>query len=233
MGDVRRLPSEMLPSELSQFDGVGTDAAGAVATRELTLMETRRKVYTERFGPCSDYHVDDDQTMRVDVSVHPPSESRDFTTLVTSGMSDYPIAMPNGQRSVRGELLLYVTHVDETAIKLIRGAAKIPYQRKHGLSIGTTSSLADLGGLLSGSSQQDCVYMLPVVESDSKPIAAQELVGGALQLFWLVTITEAERNLIDESGIHKFLALLEKNNHAVYFDLTRECYVKRKGWFRR
>jgi len=49
----------------------------------------------------------------------------------------------------------------------------------------------------------------------------------------MVTISDAERKLIETSGIHKFLSLLERNKHAVYFDLTRDCYVKRKGWFRR
>jgi hypothetical protein len=75
--------------------------------------------------------------------------------------------------------------------------------------------------------------MLPVFESDSKPIPAKQYLGGSIQLFWMVTITEAERKLIETSGIHKFLSLMEKNKHAVYFDPTRECYVKRKSWFRR
>ena len=167
------------------------------------------------------------------MSVHLPHETRDFATLVTSGMSDYPIPMPNGQRSVRAELLLYATHVDELAIQILRGAAKVPYRKKHGLSIGTTGTLDEMQELLSSSNQQDCVYMLPVIESDSKPIPAKEVIGSVIQLFWLITITDAERNLIESGGIHKFLSLLEKNNHAVYFDLTRECYVKRKGWFRR
>ena len=197
------------------------------------LSELRRLAYQERFGPCSRYDVDEDPSMRVDVSVHLPEDARDFTTLVTSGMSDYPIPMPNGQRSVRAELLLYVTHLDELAIQILRGAAKLPFRKKKGLSIGTTESLDELRDQLSDSQQKDCVYMLPVVESDSKPIPAKEVIGGVVQLFWLVTITEAERKLIDTGGIHKFLSLLEKNNHAVFFDLMRDCYVKRKGWFRR
>lgn len=259
-----RLPSEMMPSELPEYDGVSAvePSAGiptdlqdieqdvvepetaemepldlkpneSDATGEFSLYDFRRSAYDDRFGPCSRYDVDSDDSMRVDVSVHQPDGTRDFVTLVTSGMSDYPIAMPNGQRSVRAELLLYVTHVDELAIEVLRNAAKIPYRRKHGLSIGTTGSLSELGEQVSESHQQDCVYMLPVIESDSKPIPAKETIGSAIQLFWLVTITDAERKLIETSGIHKFLSLLEKNNHAVFFDLTRECYVKRKGWFRR
>ncbi|MCA9136372.1 MAG: suppressor of fused domain protein [Planctomycetales bacterium] len=203
------------------------------AMTDLSRHDFRRLEYEQRFGPSSRYDVDQDETMRVDVSVHQPSGTRDFATLVTSGMSDYPIPMPNGQRSVRAELLLYATHIDELAIEVLRSAAKIPYRKKHGLSIGTTGSLSDLSNQLSESHQQDCVYMLPVIESDSKPIPAKETLGSAIQLFWLVTITDAERKLIETSGIHKFLSLLEKNNHAVFFDLTRECYVKRKGWFRR
>ncbi|MDV6032632.1 MAG: hypothetical protein F9B45_21615 [Phycisphaera sp. RhM] len=246
LGRAEEQPADF---ELAEYDGgsaARVTAAGevAVATQpkddrsdvaaaQPGLSELRRLAYEERFGPCSRYDVDDDPSMRVDVSVHLPDDARDFTTLVTSGMSDYPIPMPNGQRSVRAELLLYVTHLDELAIQILRGAAKLPFQKKKGLSIGTTESLDGLRDQLSGSQQKDCVYMLPVVESDSKPIPAKEVIGGVVQLFWLVTITEAERKLIDTGGIHKFLSLLEKNNHAVFFDLMRDCYVKRKGWFRR
>ncbi|PAY20193.1 hypothetical protein CKO51_07090 [Rhodopirellula sp. SM50] len=246
LGRAEEQPADF---ELAEYDGgsgegVATVGEVAVATKseddrsdvaasQTGLSELRRLAYEERFGPCSRYDVDDDPSMRVDVSVHLPEDARDFTTLVTSGMSDYPIPMPNGQRSVRAELLLYVTHLDELAIQILRGAAKLPFRKKKGLSIGTTESLDELRDQLSGSEQQDCVYMLPVVESDSKPIPAKETIGGVVQLFWLVTITEAERKLIDTGGIHKFLSLLEKNHHAVFFDLTRDCYVKRKGWFRR
>ncbi|MCS7470246.1 suppressor of fused domain protein, partial [Stieleria sp. ICT_E10.1] len=246
LGRAEEQPADF---ELAEYDGVSAErvaTAGKVAVAaepeddrsdiaaaQTGLSELRRLAYEERFGPCSRYDVDDDPSMRVDVSVHLPEDARDFTTLVTSGMSDYPIPMPNGQRSVRAELLLYVTHLDELAIQILRGAAKLPYRKKKGLSIGTTESLDELRDQLSGSQQKDCVYMLPVVESDSKPIPAKEVIGGVVQLFWLVTITEAERKLIDTGGIHKFLSLLEKNNHAVFFDLMRDCYVKRKGWFRR
>ncbi|QDV46926.1 Suppressor of fused protein (SUFU) [Stieleria neptunia] len=226
-GDVGVAPTRATEARATE------DQQAVVAAAQTGLSELRRLAYEERFGPRSRYDVDDDPAMRVDVSVHLPEAARDFTTLVTSGMSDYPIPMPNGQRSVRAELLLYVTHLDELAIQVLRGAAKLPFRKKKGLSIGTTESLDGLHDPLSGSQQQDCVYMLPVVESDSKPIQAKEVIGGVVQLFWLVTITEAERKLIDTGGIHKFLSLLEKNNHAVFFDLMRDCYVKRKGWFRR
>jgi uncharacterized protein (DUF3084 family) len=204
-----------------------------VSPATVSMMDLRRQEYKKRFGPCSNYHQDDDASMRVDVAVYPPGRGRDFATLVTSGMSDYPIPMPNGQRDVHAELLLYATHVDDSAVQILRGAAKVPFQSKQGLSIGTTGSLRGLKGLMQGSKHNDCVYMLPIVESDSKPIAAKELIGSTIQLFWLVTITDAERKLIDTGGIHRYLSLLQKNHHAVYFDLMRECYVKRKSWFRR
>ncbi|WP_182866286.1 suppressor of fused domain protein [Rhodopirellula sp. JC639] len=236
-----RLPSEILPSELPHYDGVSQAAesegnvavAAGVPATDAELNRLRRAAFEERFGPCCRYDVDDDPTMRVDVSVHSPEGNRDFMTLVTSGMSDYPIPMPNGQRSVRAELLLYVTHLDDLAIQIVRGAAKEPYRKKKGLSIGTTGSLEGLHDLMPDSQQKDCVYMLPVIESDSKPIQTEAGIGGVIQLFWLMTITEAERKLIDTGGIHKFLSLLEKNSHAVFFDPMRECYVKRKRWFRR
>ncbi|MEM6473916.1 MAG: suppressor of fused domain protein, partial [Planctomycetota bacterium] len=137
------------------------------------------------------------------------------------------------QRSVRAELLLYMTQVEEHAVEILRAAAKIPFRKKQGLSIGTTGSNGELRTLLAGSNQEDCVYMLPVIESDSKPLPAREMLGSSIQLFWMVTISTAERKLIENQGIHKFLPLLEKFNHSVYFDLMRGCYVKRKSWFRR
>lgn len=207
--------------------------ASDTSVAQVDLWEFRRQQFKRRFGMPSREHLDPDTQMRVDVIVYPPSGDREMHTLITNGMSDYPIPMPNGQRSVRAELLLYATQVETHAIEILRAAAKIPFRKKQGLSIGTTGTNEELRSLLSGSNQEDCVYMLPVIESDSKPIHAKEQLGSSIQLFWMLTISAAERKLIDNTGIHKFLPLLEKNKHSVYFDLMRECYVKRKGWFRR
>ncbi|MEO1615633.1 MAG: suppressor of fused domain protein [Planctomycetota bacterium] len=207
--------------------------ASDTSVAQVDLWEFRRQQFERRFGMPSREHLDPDTQMRVDVIVYPPSGDREMHTLITNGMSDYPIPMPNGQRSVRAELLLYATQVETHAIEILRAAAKIPFRKKQGLSIGTTGTNEELRSLLSGSNQEDCVYMLPVIESDSKPIHAKEQLGSSIQLFWMLTISAAERKLIDNTGIHKFLPLLEKNKHSVYFDLMRECYVKRKGWFRR
>ena len=229
--EVRGLP----PDAETVDPPISTAAVGEVELVQSAdaILQFRKQAFEKLFGPPIRYDVDDDPVMRVDISIHAPHEERDFTTLVTSGMSDYPIAMPNGQRSVRAELLLYVTHIDETAIEILRAAAKVPYQRKQGLTIGSTATLNEFRKLMQGSHQQHAVYLLPVIESDSKPIPAKDLLGNSIQLFWLVTITDGERKLIESSGIHKFMSLLERNNHAVYFDLTRDCYVKRKRWFRR
>ncbi|OYP31005.1 suppressor of fused domain protein [Rhodopirellula sp. MGV] len=197
------------------------------------IVAFRKQLFEEKFGPCIRYDRDIDPHMPIDVLIHGPHQSRDYTTLVTSGMSDHPIEMPNGQKTVCAELVFYAAHVDETAIQILRAAAKVPYQRNQPLSIGATATLNHLKDVMSGSQQKDAVYLLPTVQSDSKPIAVKEQLGHSIQLFWLVTITEAERKLIETSGIHKFLSLLQKNKHAVYFDLMRDCYVKRKGWFRR
>ncbi|KAA5544502.1 hypothetical protein FYK55_09235 [Roseiconus nitratireducens] len=193
----------------------------------------RREAYEHRFGPCDQTLVDSDPAMRVDLSIHLPRGDREFCTLVTSGMSDYPIPMPRGQRSVRAELLMYVAQVDDRAINVLRCAAKMPFKHKRGLSIGTTAALGDLDGWLLDSKHRACVYLLPTIEADSKPISVPDDDGGPIQLFWLVTITAAERSVIDGSGIHKFLPLMRKYQHSVCFDPSRECYVKRKRWFRR
>lgn len=217
----------------SELDRTNQSSEPATSTSHESVISFRKDALQQRFGPCIRYDVDPDTEMRVDVSVHGPHESRDYNTLVTSGMSDYPITMPNRQSTVRAELVFYATHIDETAITILRAAAKLPYQQGQGLAIGNTARLDHLRDVMSGSDQRDAVYLLPTVDSDSKPIPAKEILGNPIQLFWLVTITEAERKLIDTEGIHKFLPLLEKNNHAVYFDLMRDCYVKRKSWFRR
>ncbi|MCD0458323.1 suppressor of fused domain protein [Roseiconus lacunae] len=225
-------PQESSDSNTDDFESPDSKSPAQTHSYE-SVVEFRKQIYESKFGPCLRYDEDRDAEMRIDISIHGPHDSRDYTTLVTSGMSDYPIAMPNGQRAVCAELLLYVTHVDESALKILRTAAKAPYQRQQGLSIGTTATLNQLKDEMSGSPQQDAVYLLPTVESDSKPIPAKDYVGNSIQLFWLLTITDQERKLIETNGIHKFLSLLEKNNHTVYFDLMRDCYVKRKAWFRR
>ena len=216
-------------------DDLGNGKVVSSADNARHAAEHRAAEFERRFGPCA--KVDEarsDDRMSIDVCIHPPHEERDFTTLVTSGMSNYPVPMPHGKRSVIAELLLYVTHVDRGSIELLRSAAMIPFIKKNGLAFGSTGSLLDQQVLgIEGSQLDSCVFMLPVIDADSKPVPPAKEGGPTTQPFWLVPITSAERKLIDFSGIHKFLPLLERNNHPIYFDATRECYVRRKSWFRR
>ncbi|MEM0926288.1 MAG: hypothetical protein AAGJ83_09660, partial [Planctomycetota bacterium] len=71
------------------------------------LREFRRSKFEERFGLAGETRIDPDESMRIDVTDFPPDGEREMHTLVTNGMSDFPIPMPNGQRSVRAELLLH------------------------------------------------------------------------------------------------------------------------------
>ena len=204
------------------------------AADEKKAFAHRSAQFVQRFGPCSKIEAATEKhKLKIDVCIHPPHEERDFTTLVTSGMSNYPIPMPHGKRSVVAELLLYVAHVDQSSIELLRAAAMIPYLKKNGLSFGSTGKLDLAASGISGSALECCVFMLPVIDSDSKPLSAHTPNEPTTQPFWLVPITSAERKLIDFSGIHKFLPLLEKNSHPLFFDATRDCYVRRKSWFRR
>lgn len=198
----------------------------------LPLVEQREAAYSSRFGPYSEvFHELQPIIPHIDVYVHPPHGDREFTTLVTGGMSDHPMPIPPGPCSPRVELLLYVTEPTEEYVSLLRFLAQLPYTQKTWYSYGSTMTNGQPPRPIFEGSVLDCYVFLPsIIETDHDICESVVIEEAPLQLLWVVPISSAERQLIMDQDIDAFYELLDRHDHPLVVDRTRKCYVNRKRW---
>lgn len=200
------------------------------------LIEIRERAYVKQFGQFENVsHPLGPGIPHIDVYVHPPTEQRPITTLVTGGMSDHAMPIPgNGPASPRCELLLYVEQAEELHIQLLRFLASMPYQQKTWFSYGSTVNNGNPPQpIFEGSVLDHYVFMFPIVGNDFEFDQSVSLEGSPLQLLHVEPITAKERQFIIDRGMDDFLGLLEKKQHSPVLNPGRSCYVSKKGWFGR
>jgi hypothetical protein len=217
-------------SKSSKPAGRGPEQTAAVQART-RWAEQRQAEYVRRFGPISKVIREQaSPTGAIDIYVHPASKQRPFTTLVTSGMSDQAMPVPQGPNSPRAELILYVDRPHPTYINMLRHVAHLPHQHHTQLCYGSLISNGDPARPIFANSVLDCyLFMIPNVAADFQIQDALSIDGKPLQLLWVVPITCAERDFIAEHGMRGFCGLLDKNNHSMLLAPTRRCYVSGRG----
>jgi hypothetical protein len=199
------------------------------------LIQQREKAYAKQFGPFDSVsHPIVPGEPHIDVYIHKPTDARPFNTLVTGGMSDHAMAVPdNGPASPRCELVLYVHRVEEHHIELLRFLASQPYLQKTWFSYGSTlNNGTPPKPIFDDSTLDHFVFMFPVIGTDFDFHKSVSIEGSPLQLLHVEPITLAERKFIVDSGLDAFLDLLEKKQHLPLLNPERKCYVK-KSWFGR
>ncbi|QDT08762.1 suppressor of fused domain protein [Planctomycetes bacterium K23_9] len=162
----------------------------------------------------------------VDVCIHPGSAERPFTTLITNGMSDIPMDVPDGGWSPRAELIMYAREANPAYIRLLQGLAQIPRQEQRGFWYGATMANGDPAKAIFANSALDSfVFMIPAVASDFQISQSLSISDQPLQLLWVLPISSAERDLIDTDGMKRFCELLHQNHHQPLMVPHRTCYV--------
>lgn len=213
--------------------GLGGTPLAIPETSTAPFVEQRETEYVRRFGPYSQvYHELQPIIPHIDVYVHPPHGERDFTTLITSGMSDNPMPTPPGPSSPRAELVLYVAEATELCVDLLRFLAQLPYKQKIWYSYGSTMTNGQPPRPIFDGSVLDCyVFIPPTLDSDYEISESITIADAPLQVLWAVPITSVERQLVMDQGIDEFYGLLNKYRHPLVVDHSRKCYVNRKRWF--
>jgi len=221
------------PSVDEEPPRLGGATLGFPETSTLPFVEQREAEYIRRFGPYSQvYHELQPIIPHIDVYVHPPHGDRDYTTLITSGMSDNPMPVPPGAGSPRAELVLYVAEATELCVNLLRFLAQLPYKQNIWYSYGSTMTNGQpLQPIFDGSVLDCYVFIPPIIDSDYEICESAAIADAPLQVLWVVPITSAERQLVMDRGIDDFFELLNKHQHPLVVDQSRKCYVNRKRWF--
>jgi Suppressor of fused protein (SUFU) len=193
------------------------------------FLEERENLYVRFFGPVdSVYHELLIEDPHVDVYRFAPRPNLPFWTLVTGGMSDRRMHLPDDVPSElgRAELVLYVDEPQESYANLLRMLAHFPFEARTFFTDGHTFALADGDEpLFPGSELTTILFMGPIVAPDFRLREELVLEGDPVNLLWVVPITTAEADLKLERGMDALIELFDRNKHPVVLDTGRGSYV--------
>jgi hypothetical protein len=198
------------------------------------LAAIREKVLPAFFGPEYTVHPDESgEKPAIEILVFEPGTSeqgteRDYTTLVTSGLSDARMPVPEGSPYHRAELLMYVEEPDLTHANVMQWLARLPHQQKTTwYSPGTTMSNGNPPQPIFEDSELDCfLFLSSIVGNDDKVHEELVLDGDPVLMLWVVLITHAERQFIIERGLDDFMNVLDENKHSFVLDEGRKSFVE-------
>lgn len=219
VGDyVRQMRSSVMPHKLGGMSAV------------------RQKIYPSYFGPKFKVVRDaSGEKPAIDVVIFEPGTSkrgteRDYYCLVTSGMSDKPMRIPDGATFARAELLLYVEKPTDIHINVLQWLARLPHQQKTTwYGPGTTMTNGNPPQPIFDDSELDCYLFLSSIVGEDD-VVHRELIldGDPTTLLWVVPIANRECQYIIKSGLDDFLEILDKANFSFVLNEKRRSCIKGK-----
>jgi hypothetical protein len=206
------------------------DMLGVPAQDTAAFAEQREQVYRELFGAGATVsHEVLSMVPHIDVWIYPPGHAgRPFYTLVSSGMSDLPMELPEGvDRSYRRrEIILYCDAPEEAYIGLVRYFARFPHQYSTWLGPGHTVPNGDPPAPMYEGSELVAVLLADtVVRPDGELAGKLVLDGDPVHVLWPVPITQAELELKLKRGYGALLDLFDEAHHPVVLNPRRASYV--------
>ena len=207
---------------------------GAAPDPAPALAAAREAALLAGLGEPERIDRDGDRRHRVDVHVY----ARDFAAdrasgrnegcvLVTSGMSDRLMAMPegyDGDESAARELLWYVRAPHQAFIERLRWLAKLPFAEGSWLGYGHTVPLPEPP--LAGSPFSTFLLLPPVVAADRHLFDNLHLHGQGVEPLAVHLVSDAEYDLVrSDEGLDVFLDLLDVHRYPLVFDPARPSYL--------
>ena len=215
------------------------------------LIEAVERHVAEHFPGYGDdatvWHEVISDLVHVDVHVVPPSDERPFYTLVTSGMGERPMTVPEGLEDYRhAELVLGLppdwpvaktSFEDEKSywpIRLLKMLARLPHEFDTFLYHGHTVPNGDPPEPYAASTRLCCALIArPITVPDG--FEKLELADGrAVHFFGVVALTADEMDFKLKKGSDGLFSLLDHHGVSELLDPDRVSVVPRKrGFFRR
>lgn len=197
----------------------------------------RREEYFERhFGTIEGvYHEVVVNTPHIDVYICTRDDDG-YATLVTGGMSDTPMRVPQDvpKERRRVELLMYVCPADmlkwqeeQTGFPQdwLVFLARIPHSFSTWLGPGHTVPNGDPPTPLLPGSLLTTALLLPAVHEPPDVANGLELARERVGFLWVVLITDAECEFKLRHGTQALVSLLQANGHPKVLDMSRCSYV--------
>jgi hypothetical protein len=203
------------------------------STRTDRLRAAREKVYQERFGNKWRLHRErPSEGPAIDVYVFEPGaqkgEPREFYTLVTGGMSNSPMAVPDGASFRRAELILYVDEPADKHVNLLRWLARLPHiQQGTWYAPGSTMTNGQPPQPIFEGSELSCfLFSQSIVVPDAAIQQKLVLEGDPTVMLWVVPITNLECQFILKRNLDEFYRVLDKKAHPLVLDEKRHSYIQ-------
>lgn len=192
----------------------------------LHYIEAREEAYLKMFGSVGSVsHELVPQVPHVDVYTFPPSRRRPFHTLITGGMSDWPMRVPEGVPE-RTELILYVAEPAEQHEEVLRWLAHLVHDQDTWISPGSTISNGRPPEPIFANSRLDnFLFLPPPAKFDKRLPRRLQIEGTPVSLLWVVPITTPERDFIIANGPWDFMDIMERNKHPLPLREGRVTYV--------
>jgi hypothetical protein len=204
------------------FGFAGPDTAGFAKAREA--------VYGRFFGEVESVsHELLPLIPHVDVCTYRRSgkDGRKVATLVTSGMSDLPMPVPEGADvPKRVELIFYCVEFKDEYAETLRWLAHFPHSQKTWIGYGHTVPNGNPPAPFWGSKVLDTIlFVPPIVQRDQTLPDELALAGDPVHFLWVVPLTTAECELKLAKWLEAIFGLFDRHRHPHVFDPHRASYV--------
>mgnify|MGYP001166155078 CR=1 FL=1 len=183
-------------------------------------------------------------TVHIDVHQVPPTDDFPFWRLVTSGMSDLPMSVPEGM-AVPRHLELIATlpgtwkmsqadFQDENwywPVRLLKSLARLPHKHSTWLAYGHTVGNAEPPEPYASNTRLCASILLPPI---SAPRAFDTLVideSKTIEFLAVVPLYPEETSYKLDFGLDKLLAQFSRHRIEEVVDIKRVNTCRRKKWF--
>ena len=193
------------------------------------------------------FHEIVSQTVHLDVHMVPPSAEHDLHRLVTSGMAQRPMVVPEDfGASPFAELTLALpsswpmsqeSFEDEGAywpLRLLKVLGRLPHEYGTFLWHGHTIPNGDPAEPYAGSTELCCALIVPPLIAPPEFDVIETTDGRKVTVLGVLPIYEAEMQFKLERGLDALLTLFEEHEVGDLIEPNRPSVVPRKrGLFRR
>ena len=215
-----------------------------LATGDPENIEAVSEHIEQHLGPVeSVFHELVSDMVHVDVHWVKPSKRRPWHTLITSGMSDLPMTVPDPCREYEhAELCINLPRqwkISDKAfrneqyywpVRLLKMLARLPHEFETWLGTGHTVPNGDPAEPYADNTKLCCALILPPVSSPEKFHCLETEDGRMTWFYSVVPLYEDEMNFKLNKGLDALLSRFDSHDVSDMIDINRPSSCRKK-WF--
>ena len=211
------------------------------------LVEAVSEHLTAHVGEPDVFHEIVSDLVHVDVFAVQPGDGRDWITLLTSGMAERPMHMPDElEELAHAELTLALpadwplaqeAFEDERnywPIRLLKDLARLPHEFETFFTVGHTVPNGDPPEPYAEDTKLCCALIAPTVLGREGFESFEVSDGRVVRVYGVVPLHRDEMELKLDKGLDALIDLLDRHEVTELIDPSRPSVVaRRRGLFRR